>query len=276
MALNYRGFSLQELTLEYSPRATVGGDFAHYLEAYAALSAAARHQLSVRENLPYGQAPQQILDYFDGPDNSAPLHIFIHGGYWQALDQRVSSGMAPGIVEDGFAFATLNYTLAPQGRIGDMVDECRSALDWFSQNTKELGFDPSQVILSGHSAGAHLAAMILSLYGNRFGNGNLCVTDAILISGVYDLEPIALVPVNDALQLTAQEIDELSPVFHQFPESVRVRVTAGEGDTGEFIRQSRDYAERLRKDHRHVTFDLQRGRHHYDIIMRRETFQMKP
>ena len=274
--MEYRGFSFQELALEYSPRATVGGDFAHYLAAYVALSERARNLLPARVNLPYGSTPQQVLDYFPGPAEDSPLHVFLHGGYWQALDQSASAGMAPGIVEDGCAFATLNYTLAPQGRIGDMVDECRAALTWLGSNSNDLGFDPARVTLSGHSAGAHLAAMALSLHGDCFGNPGLRITDAVLISGIYDLEPIALVPVNDPLQLTDQEISELSPMAYLPPESVRVRVTVADGDTGEFIRQSRDYAEKLRKCGRQVSFDLQQGRHHFDIIMHRETFRPGP
>lgn len=269
----YRGFSLKELALEYAPRSTVGGDFDHYLDAYYAMSAQAHVELCPMAGLAYGSEPQQVLDFFSARESGRPLHVFFHGGYWQALSQTLSAGMAAGIVESGFNFATVNYTLAPQARIGEMIRECCASVEWLADNAEKLKFDPTQTVVSGHSAGAHLAAMLLSLQGDRFGTFDLTITNAILISGVYDLTPIALVPVNDLLQLTEQEIVDLSPMRHLPPEAVKVSVRAGSHDTDEFIRQSRCYAEHLRSNGRSVAFELQNGFNHYDIIMSKETFR---
>ena len=271
--MNYRGFTKEELALEYSPSSMVGGDLTPYLEAYAVLSEKARAELTVQENLAYGSGPTHLLDFFPAKTNDAPLHVFIHGGYWQALSQREAANMAPSIVASGSAFATLNYTLAPGARLGQMVDECRDALLWLASQARDLGFDPSRVTLSGHSAGAHLVAMVLALYGGQLADAGMTVTDQILISGVFDLEPIAQTPVNDPLQLTPEDFDTLSPIHHLPPETTRTRVTVGERDTAEFIRQSREYAEILRKAGREVSFDLQLGRHHFDIVLHATTFR---
>ncbi len=268
----YRGFSRSELEQEYSPSSMVGGDLTPYLNSYAALSAQHRAQMTVQENLAYGGSPTQVLDFFPAKGAGAPLHVFIHGGYWQALSQRESAMMAPALIEAEQSFATLNYTLAPDARIGDMVEECSNALLWLASQAETLGFDPSRITLSGHSAGAHLASMVMARSANDLARAGLRVRDVILISGVYDLEPISLTPVNDPLQLTPVEVNDLSPIRHLPRPGPRYNVTVAERDTPEFIRQSRDYAELLRKAGHAVSFDLKKGMQHFDIIMHSGTF----
>ncbi len=268
----YRGFSQAELEQEYSPRSMIGGDLTPYIASYSALSAQARASLTVQENLTYGAGPAQVLDYFPATEAGAPLHVFIHGGYWQALSQRESAMMAPAMIEAGHAFATLNYTLAPDARIADMIDECRDALLWLAMQAESLGFDASRITLSGHSAGAHLASMVMAQSANALARAGLRVRDVILISGVYDLEPISLTSVNDPLHLTPVEVNDLSPIRHVPRPGPRYHVTVAERDTPEFIRQSRDYAEHLRKAGHSVSFDLKKGMQHFDIIMHPGTF----
>ncbi len=263
----YRGFTQAELDQEYSPRSMIGGDLTPYLDSYAALSAQHRAQMEVRENLAYGDSPTQVLDFFPAKGAGAPLHVFIHGGYWQALSQRESAMMAPALIEAEHSFATLNYTLAPDARIGEMVEECRDALLWLAAQAGTLGFDPSRITLSGHSAGAQLVSMAMAGSANDLARAGLRVRDVILISGVYDLEPISLTPVNDPLQLTPVEVNDLSPIRHLPRPGPRYHVTVAERDTPEFIRQSRDYAELLRKAGHSVGFELKKGMQHFDIIM---------
>lgn len=268
----YRGFSQEELDQEYSPRSMIGGDLTPYLDSYVALSAQNRAHMQVKENLAYGDSPTQVLDFFPAKGAGAPLHIFIHGGYWQALSQRESAMMAPALVEAEQSFATLNYTLAPDASIGDMIAECRDALLWLATNAFNLGFDPSRVTLSGHSAGSQLASMVMATSADALARAGLRIRDVILISGVYDLEPIRLTPVNDPLQLTPVEVHDLSPILHLPAPGPRYHVTVAERDTPEFIRQSRDYAESLRKGGHSVSFDLKKGMQHFDIIMHPGTF----
>ena len=268
----YRGYSQEELDQEYSPRSMIGGDLTPYLDSYAALSAQHRAQMEVKENLAYGDTATQVLDFFPAKGTGAPLHVFIHGGYWQALSQRESAMMAPALVEAEQSFATLNYTLAPDARLDQMIAECRDALLWLASQANALGFDPSRITLSGHSAGAHLATMVMASSADALARAGLRVRDVILISGVYDLEPISLTPINDPLQLTPVEVHDLSPILHLPAPGPRYHVTVAERDTPEFIRQSRDYAELLRKGGHSVSFDLKKGMQHFDIIMHPGTF----
>ena len=114
--------------------------------------------------------------------------------------------------------------------------------------------------------------MLLSKHGTEIAAAGLTIERAILISGVYDLEPVALTSVNEPLQLSEDEIRDLSPLGC-LPQSVQhVHVTVAQRDTAEFIRQSRSYAEHLRKNGQSVSFDLKPGQHHFDIILHADCF----
>lgn len=270
--MKYRGFTSEELEKEYSPSSMVGGDITPYLTAYKTLSAEQRDLLTVRENLKFGPGETHLLDFFPVEDANAPLHVFIHGGYWQALSHRDSASMAGFLTQSGSAFATLNYTLAPDARLGQMAKECCDALVWLAQQRSALGFDATRITLSGHSAGAHLASIVASRFEETLENAGIEIETLILISGVYDLEPIAETPVNDPIQLTAAEIEQLSPLGYVPTVAKKVRVVVAEHDTAEFIRQSREYAEKLRKNGVNVSFELKNGMHHFDIILHASTF----
>lgn len=137
----------------------LSGDISDYIAIYAERSAAARRNFPCREDLRYGPEPAQVLDFFPAASPDAPLFVFIHGGYWQELSHKESAPMAPQLLEAGFAFATLNYTLAPKATLAVMIGEIARALRFLREGASDLGFDPRRITLSGHSAGAHLAAM---------------------------------------------------------------------------------------------------------------------
>ena len=271
--MSFRGFSPDELEREYSPSSMIGGDYSRYLQQYVSLSDDARRSFGARTDLRYGAKPSQVLDYFPGPGPSVPLHVFIHGGYWQALSQAESSAMAPAIVASGAAFASLNYTLAPAAHLGEMVAECRAALAWLAADAAGLGFDPTHVTVSGHSAGAHLAAMVAAEPGDLTTESGLTFDRFILISGIYDLTPIRMTSINEPLGLSEDDVEALSPMGKTPAVDAVMKVVVGERDTREFIRQSRDYATFLIGKGFETTFEIAKDRHHFDIILDPATFR---
>jgi len=240
--LSYRGFSDEELEREYSPSSCLpGGDLAPVIERYIEQSADARRRLPVIEGVQYGVAESQYLDLFPAEDKAAPLHIFIHGGYWQQLSARESAVMAPALHKAGVSLAVVNYTLAPDASIGAMIEECRNAILYLRDRAAEMGFDPNRISASGHSAGAHLLAMVMA--GDWPGENPVGKT--IYISGIYDLEPIALTYVNEPLGLDSETAKALSPLKQDFHHECPALVIAGENETGEFQRQSKAWHEHL-------------------------------
>jgi arylformamidase len=189
-----------------------------YLREYAVRSAHARAMLPWTEHA-YGPAPAERLHFFPaaGPPAgpAAPLHVFVHGGYWQELSKEDSGFAAPDFVRRGAAFAALGYGLAPAHRLDEIVTMVRSGVLWLYNNAAALGVDPARIFLSGSSAGAHLVAMVLR--DDRL-PGALRAVDvvrgAVLLSGVYDLEPLRDTYIGEAIGLTTAEAVRNSPVHH--------------------------------------------------------------
>jgi arylformamidase len=258
----YRGLSSARLEAEMSPSSMFGGAIDAYLEAYAERSANARRKLACRENISYGDAPSELLDFFPASEAGAPLFIFVHGGYWQELSHKDGAPMAAEMIAMGYAFAALDYTLAPKGTIEQMIAEVGRAISFLQSNAVELCFDPSRITLSGHSAGAHLAAMQIMRHPPASGIEHL-----LLLSGVYDLEPVALTSINDPLGLDIDRARALSPMFLKPLAHPRVTVAVADGDTREFRWQSEEFAAHLTRFGCRTTFLTVPGRNHFDIIL---------
>lgn len=261
----YRDMDQATLDREYSPSSRVP-DLGLYLSAYAADSAGARARLDVRKDLRYGSSPVELLDVFPSPRPPAPLLVFVHGGYWQELSKDESAFAAPPLVAAGAAFAALDYGLAPAHRLDDIVGMVRRALLWIAGHADELGVIPTRVFLAGHSAGAHLAAMtLLDGWAPAGTHSTDLVAGVCLLSGIYDLEPIRLTYVNEALGLDAAAAARNSPIRH-LPERVPpVIVARGGNETGEFARQHDEMVARLRERSPRVTDVVARERNHFDI-----------
>lgn len=260
----WRGMDAETLSREYSPSSMLPEDapLAHWVARYAAESEAVRKAAGPRARLrlSYGPGAEETLDYFaarDDGNGARPVVVFIHGGYWQALNASDASFAAPAFNAQGIDYVAFNYTLAPRARMDEIVGETRRAVLWLSRNAGRFGGDGGRIVLTGHSAGAHLAAMMLAAdwAGERPG-----IAGAALIGGVFDLEPIRLTYVNDALRMNVHEALRNSPARLRPTLDVPFVVCWGERDTAEFRRQSRELAAGWRA---RAAWE-QTGRHHFD------------
>src|SRR5262245_44903869 len=200
----YRGMDRATLDAAYNNSEAVQ-DSADYLARWRDRSAFVRMRGNAVLDLRYGERPRALLDYFSSGDPKAPLFVFIHGGYWQRNEKETFAFVAEGPVARGIDVAVVGYTLAPQARLSDIVEEIADALAYLAERAGELGFDPGQIFVGGWSAGGHLTAMSAS---------HPAVRGAMPISGIFDLEPIALNYLNDKLNLSPEEVVRLSPLRH--------------------------------------------------------------
>ena len=287
----WRAWPRERLEREYSPRSCVPS-IEPYLAACATRSQEALHALDVRPGLRYGDGPDETLDLFPAGGAGAPLAVFFHGGYWQEPDRRDSLFPALGFVPNGVAYAAVDHALAPRATLAEIVDQARRSVAWLARNANELGFDRRRLVVSGHSAGAHLAAMVLLTDWRTFDLPPDTVRGGVLVSGVYDLEPLVGTHVNDALGLDAPTARALSPrrslpdaapvVTPVAPEArlpvllrrgttPRVRLPAvvawGSNETSEFRRQSVDFAAGWSAlGHPVDVFEVPE-RNHFDVIL---------
>lgn len=250
----YRGMDRAALDAAYNNRAAV--------KAYPAISAAraeesARYRAATRfeADLRYGGGPRERIDFFPARTPGAPVVAFIHGGYWQSNDKEASSFLAPGPIACGFSVALIEYTLAPGARMGQIVAEVRRAVDWLAANAARLGAGP--IYVAGNSAGGHLAACTLDLPAVR---------GVVAISGLYDLEPISLNYLNDALRLSSEEVARYSPLRNIPATPAPIVVAVGSAELPELVRQSADYAAALKAKGLRAEYLPLAGHDHFSIL----------
>jgi arylformamidase len=202
-------------------------DLGAVFRALAEASAATRGRLAGRLDLAYGSSALETLDIFPAGPGS-PLTVFIHGGYWRRLDKDDVSFVAEGLVPLGISVATINYGLAPQTPLREIVAQCRRAVAWLAANAVEFGFDEERLSVMGHSAGGHLAAMCAV---------DRPVRSVVTLSGLHDLIPIQQSFVNEWLNLDEAEARALSPIQYVPARACDVFATAGERESDAFKAQ---------------------------------------
>ncbi|MCT9070382.1 alpha/beta hydrolase [Cupriavidus gilardii] len=263
----FRDLDQESLDKQYNNRAAVPQHPA-ILARWAADAAAFRQAHAVQEDLCYASDPKQTLDYFPAGGPGRPLLIFIHGGYWQALDKSDSSHLAAPYLARGIDVAVLNYRLAPQATMAEIVRDNRGAVVWLHRNARVLGFDAERVFVSGHSAGGQLVGMLAGTQWQDFGLPADVLKGACSISGLYDLEPIRLCYLNRVIGLTEADVAAYSPMRHPPTTTLPMILTVGGDESAEYHRQQDEYAALLRQRGVPVRIVVQTGGHHFDALDR--------
>ncbi|HYD95190.1 MAG TPA: alpha/beta hydrolase [Noviherbaspirillum sp.] len=236
---------------QYNARAMIP-DHPYIFTRWLKDSAQVRRTHAALFDLAYGEASGERLDFFPARASGAPLLVFIHGGWWRSLDKSDFSFIAPAFVQAGFNVALTNYTLAPQASIADIVLQQLRALAWLYRNAEQYDFDPGRIMVAGHSAGAHLAAMMMAAVWPVFGADlpHDLVKAGVLLSGLYDLEPVRHAEfVNVDLKLDAENVASLSPAGMPQAHAAPFLTACGGLESEEFKRQTRLLAQRWQNNH---------------------------
>ncbi len=229
----YRGMDKAALDAAYNNGAAVGIEKRNkYVSDWTARTAALAQKWKPRLDLRYGDGPRHRLDFYPCGRAKAPTLVFIHGGYWQYSDKENYGCIAEGPLTRGINVALVEYTLAPAIRLDGIVTEVKRAVSWIVGHLGELGVATDGVYVSGHSAGGHLTAEVIAEPGVKGG---------IAISGLFDLEPIRLCYLNDALRLDEAEGRRNSPLLHLPQRAAPLVVTVGGDELAELRRQSEEY-----------------------------------
>ena len=241
----YRDYDAEALYAQYNNRAMIAEEALAAIKDDQNARSAAYRAGAARKHLDvaYGPHPRERLDLFLPEADGAPLFAFMHGGYWQWNDKEGFEFLAEAFVAAGAAFANVEYALCPTVTLAELTDQCRRAMAHLWTGGPRYGYDRGRIVVSGHSAGGHLTAMMMATDWPAFGDGlpRGLVAAGLPISGIYDVEPIRLTPLNDAVRLGEGDVSGLSPMFMEPPSPAPVVVAFGGDESDEFHRQAEDF-----------------------------------
>jgi arylformamidase len=234
----YRDYTQDELNVQYSARGTApDGDV--YRDFISENSARVREEMDCRSDVPYGPTPEEVINVFPAEKPGSPIVYFIHGGYWRSSSQNDVDLYAEALVPAGCAYVTVNYLLAPEATIDEIVRQCRTGLAWTYNNAASFNGDPNNVHVVGRSAGGHLTGMMLADgWREEFVLPDDLIKSACALSGLFDLEPVRLSNVNEWAKLDKEAADRNSPIHHMPKIPCPIIIAWGENETDEFKRQS--------------------------------------
>jgi len=207
--------SAQDYEADYNPRLAVP-EYAAHFERWTRLSEEARGRMDGYLDVPYGSHPMEKMDLFRARGASRGMLMFIHGGYWRALDKSQHSFVALPLVEAGVSVAMINYALCPAVSLEDLVRQVLQASAWLYRNASNFGAPAGRLYVAGHSAGGHLTAMMLAAQWPRFASDlpPKLFRAGLSISGIFDVVPVMNTPsVNADVRLDAKSARRLSPAL---------------------------------------------------------------
>jgi arylformamidase len=253
LSREWRDWPIEKLEHEYSPSEWAKRPYSEYEPSFDTLSHKAKLTLGANLNIDwYGSRAREFIAW-SPPTSRDEICVWIHGGYWQesSIDEALVG--AEDLVAQGFGFAAIEYTLAPDVSVREIVDECASALAWLREHNSG-----KSVILGGHSAGAHLALAVAQQSE---------VDGLILVAGVFDLRPVVPTAINEPLGLDDAEAFSLSPISAEFPFGCEAEVLVGSDESPSFQAQSKVAFDYLSNNGCLVDLAIIDGLDHFDIIL---------
>ena len=263
----YKDFRDDELEANFNPRSVIP-DHDRFRQEMSDASDAARRSLTAHLDIAYGTSARQAVDIFPAATPGAPVQLYIHGGFWRAQGKEDHSYVARTYVDAGATAVIMGYDLCPQVTLTDIVRQTRAAIAWTFRHIAEYGGDPSQLYLSGTSAGGHLVAMALAHdWQEEEGLPTDTIKGATAISGVLDLEPVLHITVNEQVRLTPDSARLNNPLLHPPLGHVPLIVAVGLGETAGWIGMSSDFAKMCHERGIACTYLEIPDLHHYQMAL---------
>ncbi len=230
----YKEYNQLTLDNQYNNRLNAP-DHEMHLQRWELLSREAEKKYPVVKNIPYGELPDEKLDIFPSEKPNAKTLVFIHGGYWYKHTAADFYLIAEAFRSYGITTVLIDYPLMPAYSMDQLVRSCKRSIHWLRQNLLAYHGDLEQVYVSGHSAGGHLAAMMMT--------DHTSIKGVCAISGLYNLLPVQLCYVNEIINLDRDTAEKNSPA-HLLPVVKCPLVLAvGANETPEYLSQSRELYE---------------------------------
>ncbi|HEY4968179.1 MAG TPA: alpha/beta hydrolase [Puia sp.] len=255
----YKNYNQQQLDDQYNTRLHVP-DYAMYFDRCEKLSRQTVEQHDILREIPFGDHPKERLDIFPSKIPHSKTLVFIHGGYWHLLDKDMFHFLADFFLKYDVTTVLINYPFAPLSPMSEIVHSCRKALRWIHENIKRFNGDPAELYLMGHSAGGHLASMMLVEEEARF------LRAVISLSGLFRLEPVMLSYLNESIGLDRENAMKNSPVFLEPANDCPLLLVTGSEETDEFQAQSEELYQCWKNKNSNTSLLMVPQKNHYSIL----------
>jgi arylformamidase len=260
----YRGFRQDEMEYQYNPRESVP-EYPQLAEKRAEQSRRVRATAKSWLGVPYGNSPREKLDIYPADRPGGPVLIYIHGGYWRSGSKEDNCNFVPVFTKRGASVVLVEYDLCPSVTISDIVRQTRSAIAWVYRNIVRYSGNPSKIYVSGHSAGGHLTAMALAHDWASEGLPRDLIKGAVATSGVYDLDVVMRISVQEQVKLTPKLARENSPFEHPPLPVCPLIVAVGGAEPQGWQQMSEDFFDLCKKRGLDCEYLIIPGANHYTM-----------
>ncbi len=267
----YNGMTASQLTEAYNDYKMIP-HFDLLLQENRERAQTVKARLNPIQNVAYGTEIIQKLDIY-APKNAKnmPVLISIHGGGWTMGSKNPWAIPAEILISKGIISVSIDYGLAPQYRMKDIITHVRDAVAWVYKNSARYGGDPNRLYIHGVSAGAHLASTtLMPSWHKDFDVPEDVIKGLVAMSGIYDLCTLVHAPQTDsqkALQMTPEEAQRDSPFYHPPQHSIPSIIAYGEKEPVILYHlEANHYAQELLKVGCHVSLIEVPDANHFDMI----------
>lgn len=237
-------------------------EFQEYLDFNESESRRVRNQYSCHLDIAYGNDTLQKMDIFPSSVSNSPILVFIHGGYWKALDKNSYDFMAETFIKHQFTVCIINYRLLPKVDMASTINDIKKAVHWIQKEALHYNGNPNVITLSGHSAGGHLALITYLLNENLQSS----IKAICSLSGIFNLAPIRESYLNDVLQLNEEDVKKFSPLNKDLSIiKCPVLFSVGSNETKFFINESKNIVFK-NKANKLLNYYKYNDLNHYQIV----------
>lgn len=260
----YKGFRPDEMEYQYNPRESVP-EYPELAKLRAAQAEKVRETAKSWLNVSYGNSPREMLDIYAADKPGGPVLVYIHGGYWRSGSKEDNCNFVPTFTKRGATVVLVEYDLCPQVTVTDIVRQTRAAIAWVAKNIMRYSGDPSRIHVSGHSAGGHLTAMALAHDWSKEGLAQDCIKGAVATSGVFDLDMVMKISVQEQVKLTPEAATRNSPFLNPPKVKCPLVVAVGSAEPKGWQQMSEDYFNFCKQQGMQVDYLVVPGANHYTM-----------